>query len=357
MATLPTNRTTASTPTEHTSDHNTIHSLWNIATAKGDLIAATGPQTYVRLPVGADSFVLTADSTQPEGYKWAAGGAVDLSNYSGDTISLTSTVGFGEAFGGFLLNASSTDGGIYLEAGPIISPVAEIVVSGSGEIIISGNDDVTISSQDDVTISSQDDVTITGTTDVTITGETNTFINAGTDIFFEDSVGSLSLDDIRNGLGGGSETFQGFTLRVSVDNGNFVTVGLQTTPFIFDVGGEVPNSKTGSAAVNLGPAILPAGAEVEFFVVGGSNNVGPWNIIWQAHVSNAAGTQSLQAFSSLLLNPGVGTITPPQAVEWGTINVGADLSIANDGLAGVVKTTAGGTYWITIIVSFLDPVV
>jgi hypothetical protein len=43
-----------------------------IVDAKGDLIAATGPDTVTRLPVGTDNLVLTADSTTGTGLKWTA---------------------------------------------------------------------------------------------------------------------------------------------------------------------------------------------------------------------------------------------------------------------------------------------
>lgn len=49
------------------------------ATTKGDLLAATAASTITRLGVGGDGQVLTADSSQATGIKWAATGASTIS--------------------------------------------------------------------------------------------------------------------------------------------------------------------------------------------------------------------------------------------------------------------------------------
>jgi len=71
VSTLATNRTTANTAAEHVSDHNIVHAVNNILDAKGDIPCATAADTWAVLAVGTNGQVLTAASGQTTGLQWA----------------------------------------------------------------------------------------------------------------------------------------------------------------------------------------------------------------------------------------------------------------------------------------------
>jgi hypothetical protein len=61
--------------------------------AKGDLVAGTGADAFSRLAVGTNGTVLTADSAEATGLKWAAISVPDISCrvYAGTATSLSTT--------------------------------------------------------------------------------------------------------------------------------------------------------------------------------------------------------------------------------------------------------------------------
>jgi len=70
-------------------DSNAIQNA--IVDAKGDLISATAADTPARLAVGTDGQVLTADSTQATGLKWATSSSGSMTLISTTTLSGIST--------------------------------------------------------------------------------------------------------------------------------------------------------------------------------------------------------------------------------------------------------------------------
>jgi len=70
-------------------DSNAIQNA--IVDAKGDLIAATAADTPARLAVGTNGYVLTADSAESTGLKWAAPSTGSMTLLSTTTINSGTT--------------------------------------------------------------------------------------------------------------------------------------------------------------------------------------------------------------------------------------------------------------------------
>ena len=79
-----------------TDDANAIQNA--IVDAKGDLIAATAADTPARLAVGTNGQVLTADSAQATGMKWAAPSSGALTLITAQSFSAASTVNVNDVF-------------------------------------------------------------------------------------------------------------------------------------------------------------------------------------------------------------------------------------------------------------------
>lgn len=98
-STSSTSTTTAATPNSVKSAYDLANGAVpkSLADAKGDLFVATADNTVARLAVGANDYVLTADSSQSTGVKWAAasgggGGGGGLVLVDSGTFSASSAV-------------------------------------------------------------------------------------------------------------------------------------------------------------------------------------------------------------------------------------------------------------------------
>ena len=96
-----------------TDDTNAIQNA--IVDAKGDLIAATAADTPARLAVGANDTVLTADSTQATGLKWAAPAPSGLTLINSTTFSGASSISlnnvFSATYANYLIQTNFTSSG------------------------------------------------------------------------------------------------------------------------------------------------------------------------------------------------------------------------------------------------------
>jgi hypothetical protein len=90
----------------------------SLLTTKGDIIAATGASTPVRLGVGSNNSVLTADSTTATGIKWAspppAGGLtlINTTSIGSAVSSVTVSSVFSTTYENYKIIVTSTDASI-----------------------------------------------------------------------------------------------------------------------------------------------------------------------------------------------------------------------------------------------------
>lgn len=70
----------------------------SLVTTKGDILAATASATVARVGVGANDYILTADSTQSAGIKWAAA-PISLPSQTGNSAKYLTTNGTTASWG------------------------------------------------------------------------------------------------------------------------------------------------------------------------------------------------------------------------------------------------------------------
>lgn len=106
-STSSTSTTTAATPNSVKSAYDLANGAIakSTATTKGDLLAATAASTITRLGIGANNTVLTADSTQTTGLKWASVATTKSFSLisssaltSGSTVTISGISGYDQLF-------------------------------------------------------------------------------------------------------------------------------------------------------------------------------------------------------------------------------------------------------------------
>jgi len=207
--------------------------LESFMAAKGDLISASADDTPLILSVGANDTVLTADSTEATGLKWAAAGTGDVT--AAAVMTDNSIIkGDGGAKG-------IQDSGILIDDTENITGVNDFTFGGTlyvfdagGETIVGDGTDLTITSGGAINLTATTDVVIpanigitfgTGEkiegddTDLTITSGAKINLSAASDVILPVNIGLI--------LGDGAEKIESDNTNLTINSG--VDINLTAT--------------------------------------------------------------------------------------------------------------------------------